>query len=132
MRETALAAVFFLVAVCLVAVSVANARASGTPNLRFTKLVPVQVKGLKFAPGETVRVVLNAGDSTRVRTIRVNAGGTFTVGFGTLPSADRCSGRLSLVARGAMGTRAVYKLPSLACPTGPPTTAPGPATRQMG
>ena len=40
-------------------------------------------------------------------------------------------GDISLVASGTQGHRAAYKLPTMACPTGPPTMiAPGPATRQ--
>ena len=117
-------------ALCLAAAPAAGARADGTPTLRFTGFVPVQVKGSKFMPGETIRVVLHAGDSRRVRTIRVPAGGTFTVGFGTLPWEDRCSGNVTLAAIGARGSRAVYRLPSTACPKGPPTIAPGPAVRQ--
>ena len=122
MRGTALVAVL-----CLAAVTAAGARANGTPSLRFTDLIPVQVKGAKFPPGETVRVILRAGESKRVRIVRVSAGGGFTVGFGTLPWADRCSGDISLAASGTKGHRAVYTLPTMACPTGPPMIAPGPA-----
>ena len=130
MRGTTLAGVL-----CLVAAAAASARTDGTPNIRFTDLSPVQVKGARFLPGETVRLVLRAGESKRVRTIRVSAGGTFTVGFGTLARQDTCGGEVTLVTITAKGVRATHRLPALDCidPHGPPSTnAPGPATRQVG
>jgi hypothetical protein len=128
MRGTACVAVL-----CLAAVAAAGARTNATPTIRFTDLSPVQVKGTQFLPGVTVRVVLHAGASKRVRTIRVSTGGTFTVGFGTLSQQEKCNGTLSLAAMPARGTGTVYRLPTPACidPHGPPTTsAPGPATRK--
>ena len=128
MRETAFAAVL-----CLAAAAAASARTDGTPTIRFTDLTPVQVKGTRFLPGDMIRVVLRAGESKRVRTIRVSARGSFSVNFGTLPRRDTCSGEISLVTVPAKGIRAAYRLPTVACidPYGPPTTiAPGSSSRQ--
>jgi hypothetical protein len=116
MRGTAVAAVL-----CVAAATAANARADGTPSLRFTDLAPVEVKGARFLPGEQVRVVLRAGEAKRVRVVRVSSGGIFTVGFGTLLRKDRCSGDITIVATGTKGNRAVYKLPVMACIPESPT-----------
>ena len=109
-RGTALAA-----SLCVAAATAAGARADGTPTLRVTDLTPVTVKGARFEPGETVRVVLRAGDTKRVRMVRAASGGGFMVDFGTLLRRERCDVAISLAASGTQGNRVVYKLPPLNC-----------------
>jgi hypothetical protein len=92
------------------------ATAAAQPTVRFASLVPVSVRGAHFVPGEHVRVTLLAGKTRKARTATATARGVFTLAFGTIAHEDRCSGSMSLVALGARGDRAVYKLPQLACP----------------
>ena len=104
-------------AVLVAALALAPAAASSpTPGIRFLDLSPAKVRGSHFVPGERVKVALRAGATTRVRTVRVAAGGGFTVDFGSLAEKDRCSAFVSITAAGARGDRAYYKLPSMACP----------------
>ena len=110
MRGTALAAVL-----CVAAATAAGARADGTPSLRVADLTPVMVKGARFQPGQMIRVVLRAGESKRVRIVRVSAGGGFMVDFGPLTRKDRCSGDISIAAIATRGFGAVYRLPTMAC-----------------
>ena len=94
----------------------AGAAAAVQPTVRFSSLVPVSVRGAHFVPGEHVRVTLFAGKTRKARTATSTAHGVFTLAFGTITRDDRCSSSLSVVAVGARGDRAVYKLPQLACP----------------
>lgn len=97
--------------------STAAASSAANPSVRFAHLVPAQATGLHFKSGEKVWVTLRAGASTVKRMTHASAQGVIAVDFGRLADKDRCSGAVSLVALGASGDRAAYKLPLLACPT---------------
>ena len=111
-------AVAAALAVVLVGSSAASVRPK--PTVRFTGLIPVTVRGSHFIPYERVRVNLSAGEDERTRVTRTGALGRFVVGFGTLAPEDRCSGNIALLAVGARGDRASFRLPTLNCPTLPP------------
>jgi hypothetical protein len=99
--------------------SVAAGSAKVLPSVRIFALSPVQVRGAHFVSGEHVRLTLHAGTKTFGRTAFASSVGAFVVGFGKLSSTDRCSGSISVSARGAHHDGATYKLPTLACPTAP-------------
>jgi hypothetical protein len=98
----------------------AGASAGVQASVRFLDLVPVTVRGAHFAPSEQVRVTVWAGTSKHVRTVQASAAGGFTVGFGTLARADRCSGTVAISAVGVRGDRAAFKLPPMMCPVASP------------
>lgn len=114
MRAAVVGAVFLLAA----GSSAASLRPK--PTIRFTSLIPVTVRGTHFIPHERVRVMLSAGTDERTRVARTGVRGRFVVDFGTLATEDRCSGSISLLAVGARGDRASFRLPTLNCPTLPP------------
>jgi hypothetical protein len=105
-----------VLAAALALVAGANAGPRLTPSVRFVDLTPAKVHGTHFGARERVRVTLRAGSTKRVRTTRASARGAFAVNFGTLPEQDRCSGSVAVAALGLRGHRALYKLPSMACP----------------
>ncbi len=63
-------------------------------------------------------MTLRAGSVKRVRRVRTSAAGRFVVKFGMLREKDRCGTKMTLVAIGGRGDRAVYKLPPRECPVG--------------
>jgi hypothetical protein len=83
------------------------------PTLRLITTSPLVVRGRHFRPGETVRVVADAGKTKRVRATRPSATGSFRVSFGAM-HADRCTEGLLITATGPR-ERAVLKLPSPEC-----------------
>jgi len=85
-----------------------------TASLRLAATHPVSLRGSRFLAGERVNVVAASQGRRGSRAVTATSGGTFTVGFGTMPF-DRCQGFVA-VARGARGSFAVYKLPDLMCP----------------
>jgi hypothetical protein len=89
--------------------------ATAPATLRFVKLIPVQVRGTHFVSRERVKVIVVAGKGKWTRTATASAGGSFTLGFGTIAAGYRCSGAVSMRATGAFGDRAVYTLPPLLC-----------------
>jgi hypothetical protein len=95
----------------------AAAGPAAKPSVRFAGLIPARVQGLHFGAGEKVWVTLRAGTSTARRMTHASSLGVISVDFGRIADQDRCSGSVSLLAVGASGDRAVYKLPLLACPT---------------
>ena len=104
------------VAVAVTAATTAAALANAQPTLRFVGLRPVAARGTNFLPTELVRVTLRAGALKRVRAVTSSASGTFTVSFGGVREKDRCGVAMSLVAAGAAGDHAVYRLPPRECP----------------
>ena len=101
----------------------AGAGVSASPAIRFVDLTPAKVRGTHFGARELVKVTLWAGSISRVRTTRASTIGSFMVDFGTLDSKDRCSGSVSLLATGARGHTARYKLPAMMCPMESPNGA---------
>jgi hypothetical protein len=100
-----------LAAAAVVSASTAGSRAS-KPALRLTKAAPITLRGTSFRSGERVRVSATSR-TTAVKRAAAGANGSFVVRF-AIPY-DRCEGLL-VVARGALGSRAVYKRPMLECP----------------
>jgi hypothetical protein len=85
-----------------------------TASLRLVGTHPISLRGSRFLSGERVNVVAASQGRRGSRAVTATPGGTFTVGFGSMPF-DRCQGFVA-VARGARGSFAVYKLPDLMCP----------------
>jgi hypothetical protein len=99
---------------------VASAAAPGSPtraSLRLTDAQPVTLSGVRFHPGEGVRVTVAVGSVHRSRFIRASRAGVFVARFSEV-STDRCSG-LSALAVGGRGSRATFKLVPLGCPPSP-------------
>ena len=104
------------VALALVCVSVSQAGSAFSPTVRFESLIPVTVKGTHFGSRERVTVTVLAGKAKVIRVAKASPAGTFTLGFGTLKSQDRCSGSVAIVVVRSHGDRIYYKLPRMACP----------------
>jgi hypothetical protein len=115
MRRSGIAA---LAALALASAPGAGAASGVAPTVRFDSLVPVKVHGAHFLPSERVTVTLHAGGTKLARTVRASRAGAIAVDFGGIAERDRCSGSVSIVAAGWRGDRAVYRLPTLVCPTG--------------
>lgn len=79
----------------------------------------MQVRGSHFVGKEKVSVTVAAGKGRFTRTALASATGAFTLSFGILPEKDRCSGSISVTARGVHHDGATYQLPSLDCVTAP-------------
>jgi hypothetical protein len=78
-----------LVLATAVGVGAAQAARVDAPKLRVTDLTPVTVQGLRFRPGERVRVVLRA-DGSYVRSVRAGRNGSFLARFGAV-YAELCT-----------------------------------------
>lgn len=81
-------------------------------TLQLSGGIPLTLRGANFLPGERVRVTIS-GELRRTKQVTATRAGAFVVRFSA--AYDRCSGLLA-VAVGARGSRAVLKLPPLACP----------------
>ena len=85
----------------------ASARA---PVLRFVSLAPVKVQGTGFVAQEDVRLALLVRTRTFVRTVRADAFGAFTVGFG-LVALEPCRSPAVVRAVGSRGSHASRQRP---------------------
>jgi hypothetical protein len=97
------------------AVAMASASLAGItgvrPALRLTDGAPLTIRGTHFRPGESVRVTaISIGSVTR-RT-KAGPGGSFVMRLAI--KYNRCSG-LTVLARGAKGSRAAIKRPAMDC-----------------
>lgn len=97
-----------------------GADVAGTSNdgqrkavLRLVATKPLKVKGLRFAPGERVRLTATSARTT-LRGARASGAGGFVADFGAA-TYDRCSG-LVVRAEGRRGSRASLKMPQPECP----------------
>jgi hypothetical protein len=98
-------------AVAVLAASTAVAK----PRLEIVTADPAMVRGVGFAPRESVRVRLLGPDMEMLRRVRATRGGRFSVRFAS-PAPDRCTG-YSIVAIGAAGSYARLRWPVRpACP----------------
>ena len=107
--------VLLAAATLAIAGSAAAAHTTGArPLLRLTDSQPVKLSGLRFKPGERVRVSVVTGTARRSRLVRATRAGRFVATFSDL-SADRCNGFFAR-AEGARGSRATFKLVPVGCP----------------
>jgi hypothetical protein len=95
--------------------SAAGRPATAGPTVRLAQRAPALVRGANFAAHERVRVVLKAGERTRVRRPRTGAHGRFSARFADVV-VDRCAG-VRIVATGASGDSATHtQHPPPQCP----------------
>ena len=86
--------------------------AVGKPALKLAKPVPLTVQGMRFRPGERVRVTVRDVPNGR-RKVTAGPRGGFVVRFAGVVY-DRCDG-LFVSAVGSQGSRATLKRPQLFC-----------------
>jgi hypothetical protein len=84
-----------------------TAAARSPARLTLSSRQPLIVSGSHFRHRERVRVVVRAAGVTRVRRVRASRAGRFTARFGAVASGP--CGRLSVVATGRRGSRAVLR-----------------------
>jgi hypothetical protein len=90
------------------------------PQLRVTKIDPLEVRGSHFRVRERVRVTVVYGELQRARVVRASRIGSFTTAFPTV-SVEKCGGSITVRAVGARGSRAATQLtPPSICPPPPP------------
>lgn len=103
----------FVLAAALSVGAAAPAARTYSPMLRVIDLTPVTVKGLRFKPGERVRVVLSA-DGRHVRSVRATRNGSFVARFAAV-YAELCTA-FQLRATGSSGAVAfAVRKPPLQC-----------------
>jgi hypothetical protein len=95
--------------------SVAGATTHASLNVSRTN--PVTIVGAQFRPAESVRVTVAAAGERRIRTTVASATGTFKVRFVGLEAPGAC--KVSAVAVGAKGSRAVWKPTLMLCGADP-------------
>jgi hypothetical protein len=83
-----------------VAATIAEGGSAATPKLRLIKRDPLQIKGLRFAPGERVRVTATnvTTSNTRARVVRATGRGSFSARLGRW-------GRCATIIVNAVGAR---------------------------
>ena len=91
--------------------SVAGATTHASLNVSTTN--PVTIGGAQFQPAESVRVTVTAASQRRTRTTVASATGTFKMRFVGLKASGPC--KVSAVAIGAKGSRAVWKPTLMLC-----------------
>jgi len=96
-----------------------TAGAQVKPTLRLLAKSPLTVRGVGFHAKEKVRVTVDVSSVNRVRVVRTTAAGAFTVEISNVLSYDPCNDTLVVKAAGAIGDKAVLKLPQRACPPSP-------------
>jgi hypothetical protein len=90
------------------------------PQLRVTKLTPLEVRGSFFRARERVQLTVSYSEDQRSRIVRASRVGSFAVTFQTI-SLERCGGKVIVSAVGARGSRARTQLtPPSICPPPPP------------
>ncbi|HEU5491486.1 MAG TPA: hypothetical protein VFU84_11890 [Gaiellaceae bacterium] len=94
----------------------AQAQGDAKPRVRVLDPAPLTLRGLEFAPSESVRLVVRMGERTVVRKLRATPAGAFTSSYARL-RYDRCSGSLEVTATGGRGSRVYWELVPLDCPT---------------
>ena len=112
MRATFAAAIVGL----LCAGGTAQAQGDAKPRVRLLDPAPLTLRGLDFAPSESVRLVVRVGDRAVLRKLRATPAGSFTSQFATI-RFNRCSGSLEVTATGRQGSRVSWELLPLDCPT---------------
>jgi len=97
------------IAVCagLAAALLAAADSAAAPTLRLLKSNPVSVRATGFHSGESVRITVKAGRTTMRSSARADGRGRFTRTVRGI-AAPACVS-LVVVAKGASGSRAVYR-----------------------
>jgi hypothetical protein len=97
------------IAVCagLVAALLATADSAAAATLRLLKTNPVAVRATGFHSGESVRITVKAGHTTMRSSARADTSGRFTATVRGI-AAPACVS-LVVVAKGADGSRAVYR-----------------------
>ena len=104
MPRRALAVLVAVVAFAATAAPTLGAAGDRHAALRLVRLLPVTVHGSGFKARERVRVIAQAGTSSLARTVVAGRAGAFDVTFPGM-RVGHC-GRLSILARGAGGSRA--------------------------
>jgi hypothetical protein len=99
-----------LIALALLA-SAAGATTHALLNVSTTN--PVTIIGAQFQSAENVRVTVAAAGERRIRTTVASGAGTFKVRFVGLTASGPC--KVSAVAVGAKGSRAVWKPTLMLC-----------------
>ena len=90
------------------------------PQLRVTKLLPLEVHGSYFRIRERVRLTVAYGELHRTRAVRASRAGAFTTVFQTV-YVEKCGGAVTVRAVGVQGSRAKTELaPPSVCPPPPP------------
>jgi hypothetical protein len=106
MQRVTRACACVLAAVALVAVAVASAEggSAAAPRLQLVKRSPLQVRGVRFAAGERVRVTAKSITTTRskARVVQTTSRGSFSAQLGRW---GRCA-TILVTAVGARGDRA--------------------------
>jgi len=128
MRATPLIAVVAILSLTITGASVA-ASETASAQLKIARKKPLELRGERFKPNQSVSLRVELGAKIYKRTLRTNDAGTFTATFASLV-LDRCSKRLAVTAVGARGDRAAFELHTLPCPNrtasdhSPPPVAP--------
>jgi hypothetical protein len=96
-------------AICagIAAAVLAAADSAAAPALRLLKTNPVSVRATGFRSGETVRITVKAGHAAARSSARADGRGRFTATVKGI-AAPACVS-LVVVAKGADGSRAVYR-----------------------
>jgi len=114
MRAAPLVAVLAVLSLTITGVSVAASDATSA-QLKIARKKPLELRGERFKPNQSVALRVELGAKVYKRTLRTSESGTFTATFDSLV-LDRCSKRLAVTAVGARGDRAAFELHTLPCP----------------
>jgi hypothetical protein len=102
-----------LAATVAVAGFAAPAAPAAAPALRILDDNPLTLRGTGFRPAEAVRVTVRMGPKRWTQAARAGTHGGFTVRFRI--RLDYCATPLTISARGALGSRAVARIPIREC-----------------
>jgi hypothetical protein len=89
------------------------------PTLRLVDASPLRVRGDHFRPREVVRVTAATGWAKHSQQVRSGRTGSFVATFRAHARTGACSPGLTVHAVGNRGTRAMLRLPAVACPPDP-------------
>ncbi len=84
-------------------------------RLRIARTHPLELRGERFLPNQSVTLRVEIGTKVYKRSLRTSAAGRFETTFTSLV-LDRCSNRLAVKAVGARGDKVEFELQTLPCP----------------
>ena len=95
------------------------------PALKLVRATPLELRGTRFQPGDSVDVTLSVGETRRVRRVTASADGSFRVRFDPFLVLDVCRGSVVVTATGSGGEKAAYRRQCRPPDPALPSNAPG-------